>query len=168
MDYGAVGDGIANDTAAFQAGLDAIKAAGGGTLIIPAGSWRLGAASGNINPHLQVYDNTTVQADPKANITGGIVANQLGDGIHLVNSNGGSISQIQVSANQGIGIALDNATNFQVNGTNESGNYYAAVEEFLNSNYNTISGNTVDGNNLKSNGPAIILLGPNSVSTNNK
>lgn len=37
MDHGAVGDGVANDTAALQALADAIASAGGGTLLLPAG-----------------------------------------------------------------------------------------------------------------------------------
>ena len=39
--YGAVGDGVADCTAALQAALDAAVAAGGGTVFIPAGTWRV-------------------------------------------------------------------------------------------------------------------------------
>jgi hypothetical protein len=38
-DFGAVGDGVANDTAAIQAAIDAISAAGGGNILIPAGTY---------------------------------------------------------------------------------------------------------------------------------
>jgi hypothetical protein len=39
LDYGAVGNGIANDTAAIQSAINAIFAAGGGTLFFPAGTY---------------------------------------------------------------------------------------------------------------------------------
>jgi hypothetical protein len=39
QDFGAVGDGVANDTAAIQAAIDAISAAGGGNILLPAGTY---------------------------------------------------------------------------------------------------------------------------------
>ena len=40
-DFGAVGDGVADDGPAFQSALDALAAAGGGTLFIPAGKYAI-------------------------------------------------------------------------------------------------------------------------------
>jgi hypothetical protein len=40
-DFGAVGDGVADDTAAIQAAIDAVAAAGGGTVFVPRGNYRL-------------------------------------------------------------------------------------------------------------------------------
>lgn len=40
-DYGAAGDGVADDTGAFQAAVDAVQAAGGGTIFVPAGRYRI-------------------------------------------------------------------------------------------------------------------------------
>ena len=40
-DFGAVGDGTTNDTAAIQAAIDAIAAAGGGAVLVPRGNYRL-------------------------------------------------------------------------------------------------------------------------------
>ncbi len=41
MDFGAVGDGVTDDGPALQAALDAIAAAGGGTLVVPAGRYAI-------------------------------------------------------------------------------------------------------------------------------
>jgi len=38
-DYGATGDGVTNDTAAIQAAIDAVNAAGGGEVFFPAGTY---------------------------------------------------------------------------------------------------------------------------------
>lgn len=39
--YGAIGDGVANDTASIQAALDACKAAGGGKVFVPTGTYKI-------------------------------------------------------------------------------------------------------------------------------
>lgn len=44
VDFGAVGNGTTNDTAAFQAALDAAATQGGGIVFVPAGSYLLTAA----------------------------------------------------------------------------------------------------------------------------
>ncbi|ACO81203.1 Secreted mannuronan C-5 epimerase [Azotobacter vinelandii CA] len=40
-DFGALGDGVSDDTAAIQAAIDAAHAAGGGTVYLPAGEYRV-------------------------------------------------------------------------------------------------------------------------------
>src|ERR1044071_5992558 len=40
-DFGAVGDGVADDGPAFQKALDALAAAGGGTLFVPEGKYAI-------------------------------------------------------------------------------------------------------------------------------
>lgn len=45
-DFGAVGDGVTDDTAAIQAAIDAIEAAGGGTIFFPYGDYRLSVTKG--------------------------------------------------------------------------------------------------------------------------
>ncbi|NJB67548.1 hypothetical protein GGQ74_001188 [Desulfobaculum xiamenense] len=51
--YGAVGDGVTDDTAAVQAALNAAHAAGGGTVYVPNGTFGL-------TGQLEIYDNTTL------------------------------------------------------------------------------------------------------------
>ena len=41
-DYGAIGDGITSNTAAFKAAIAAVDKAGGGQLVVPAGKWATG------------------------------------------------------------------------------------------------------------------------------
>lgn len=54
QDYGAVGNGVTDDTTAFQDALNAINAAGGGALYIPEGTYK-------ISSYLTVYPYTTIQ-----------------------------------------------------------------------------------------------------------
>jgi hypothetical protein len=54
-DFGAVGDGVANDTTAIQAAIDAVNAAGGGVVNFPAGTY----ACANLWPK----DNVTLQGE---------------------------------------------------------------------------------------------------------
>ena len=43
MDYGAAGDGVADDTAEIQAAIDAVEAAGGGMVYFPRGIYLITA-----------------------------------------------------------------------------------------------------------------------------
>jgi len=45
-DYGAVGNGVADDTAEIQAAIDSVSAAGGGTIHFPAGTYNINGATG--------------------------------------------------------------------------------------------------------------------------
>lgn len=54
-DFGAVGDGVANDTAALKAAIDAVSAAGGGVVRIPRGTYK--------HTGLTLPANITLQGD---------------------------------------------------------------------------------------------------------
>lgn len=68
--YGAVGDGLHDDTAAIQAAIDALEAQGGGTLAVPAGTYLLNSYSSSPHPwffyNLRVGSYVTVQANQGA------------------------------------------------------------------------------------------------------
>jgi polygalacturonase len=61
-DFGATGDGVTKDTAAFQRALDACKAAGGGTVVVTEGCYLIGS--------IVLGDNTTLQLESRANLIG--------------------------------------------------------------------------------------------------
>ena len=60
--YGAVGDGTAMDTAAFQKALDACAAAGGGTVTVPPGHYLIGS--------IVMGNRTTLQLEKQAALIG--------------------------------------------------------------------------------------------------
>ena len=60
--FGAAGDGTNKDTTAFQKAFDACKAAGGGTVIVPAGQYLIGSVI--------LSGHTTLRMDSKANLIG--------------------------------------------------------------------------------------------------
>ena len=67
--YGAVGDGKTNDAQAIQKAVDACNAAGGGTVLVPAGSKYL-AGPFNLKSFVEFYVETgaTVLASPNENL----------------------------------------------------------------------------------------------------
>ena len=66
MDYGARADGVSDDAAAINAAIDACAAAGGGTVYLPAGTYKLvqGTTIGSVRPlhcNIPVPSGVTVQ-----------------------------------------------------------------------------------------------------------
>jgi hypothetical protein len=64
-DYGAVGDGVANDTTAIQAALDACNSAAGGVVFLPRGTHK-------VNATLLVYSNTILRGAGWGSVIKGI------------------------------------------------------------------------------------------------
>ena len=63
--YGAVGDGVALDTAAVQAAIDAAHAAGGGTVVVPAGgTFLIGSIELRSHVELHVERGAVLQGSP--------------------------------------------------------------------------------------------------------
>ena len=56
IDFGAKGDGVTKNTEAFRKAIDACSAAGGGTVLVPAGKWLTGAIhlKSNVNLHFEM------------------------------------------------------------------------------------------------------------------
>jgi hypothetical protein len=53
-DFGAVGDGVTDDSAAIQAAADALQAANGGTLVVPPGNYYLAANTVTIPKYVEI------------------------------------------------------------------------------------------------------------------
>jgi hypothetical protein len=61
--YGAIGDGVANDTPALQKALDDLKRKGGGVLYLPAGTYKIYPQDVGINALTIDSDNITIMGD---------------------------------------------------------------------------------------------------------
>ncbi len=68
VDFGAVPDDAGDDTAAFVKALDAVKVAGGGRLVVPAGEFRTGHLDlvGRLDFHLEKGAKLLFSGDPEA------------------------------------------------------------------------------------------------------
>lgn len=58
VDYGAKGDGVATNTVAFRAAVEACEGAGGGTIVIPEGEYLTGPVHLRSNIRLDFRDAT--------------------------------------------------------------------------------------------------------------
>ncbi|OME06346.1 hypothetical protein BSK64_11930 [Paenibacillus odorifer] len=63
-DYGAVGDGITKNTAAFAKAIEAATLAGGGRVVVPAGVWLTGSIQMASNIDLHVEAGALIQFSP--------------------------------------------------------------------------------------------------------
>lgn len=64
-DFGAVGDGLADNTAAFQAAFDYVNTLGGGVVYIPPGRYRKADTAGNT---WIMYSNTTLRGEGASSV----------------------------------------------------------------------------------------------------
>lgn len=108
-DFGATGDGVTNDRAACQAAIDAVRAAGGGTVYFPAGTYLLTAAAG-----ADGTGNGLVVPYLSANGTSGRVR-LIGDGCStLLKANSNSMYLVRYCDNHG---GVENMTLYSNNKT---------------------------------------------------
>jgi hypothetical protein len=143
MDFGAVGDGVADDTAAIQAALTEAK-----QVFLPTGEYRItttvsipsdgaliGAGFGSVILNDSVYrgiftsGNAVVIANLRVNCTGSTTGHVDGRGaIHLENATNCSVSNVRVYGARSAGISCGSCTgltiaNFSVDTTLEHGLY---------------------------------------------
>ena len=145
-DFGATGDGSTDDTVAIQNAVDDVKAAGGGTVLVPDGVYIIDAVKSirlKSNIQLRLSPNATLQAAPndKANyaviriindenveVVGGSIigerdyhtgeSGEWGHGINVIGSSMIRIADIAISDCLGDGIYL---------GSSQDQNYCADV-----------------------------------------
>lgn len=78
-DFGAVGDGVTDDTAAFKAAIDALVLVGGGNLLVPKGTYLLNGTAG-----LDTYKNGILLPDTNGDFTTKNGITIVGEGVNTV------------------------------------------------------------------------------------
>lgn len=101
-DYGAVGDGVTDSTAAIQAAIDACGASGGGEVLIPNGRYLLGRPAAWLFSNLTLADHVRIRGESR----GGAVLQQMagiGGSVSIFRSDGAvdaSIVDITLDGNK--------------------------------------------------------------------
>jgi hypothetical protein len=67
-DYGAKGDGVANDTAAINAAINAANAKGGGTVYVPSGNYSVAIIDDNYDNAIILKSNVKLMMDTNARL----------------------------------------------------------------------------------------------------
>src|SRR4051812_42530912 len=62
-DFGAIGNGVADDTLAIQSAIDAAHAAGGGSVYVPNGTYIVRGGDQASDGAILLYDNITLYGD---------------------------------------------------------------------------------------------------------
>ena len=92
-DFGAKGDGVAKDTAAVQAAVDAASAAGGGTVELDAGTYLSGTIwlKDNVDFHLRAGATLKGSPDPEDYCASNCVPQNWASGVKGDNHSGGHL-----------------------------------------------------------------------------
>ena len=135
LDFGAMGDGVTDDTAAIQLALDTVSAAGGGTVFVPSGTYIINGADGNggfdlrtkvafvgAGPEKTILKNAYQTWKKVVGVRGGehiTISDMTIDGGWISNTQGYQPPVLDVSTIRGEGIIFYNsstpATNFTAN-----------------------------------------------------
>lgn len=122
MTMGAVGDGIADDTRAFQKSVDYVSTKGGGTVLVPKGKYLIDA-----DTSVRIQSLVTLKMDTAAELIAKPTASQRSYILMVLNAKdvnivGGKIigdrtTHLDTTGEWGMGIAVYAGTNVTINGT---------------------------------------------------
>ena len=122
MSMGAVGNGVTDDTKAFQNTIDFVAAKGGGTVVVPKGKYLIDA-----DTTVKIKSHVTLRMDAAAELIAKPTASQRTYILMVINATdvniiGGKIMgdrdiHLDTTGEWGMGIAVYSGTNVSINGT---------------------------------------------------
>jgi hypothetical protein len=122
-DFGAVGDGVTDDSAAIQAALNYANSIGGCAIYIPTGTYR----KSDLSPVLTMYSNTTLYGDGDSSVIyhEDLPTNPRRDLLYMLNANNVTFKNFKIlgtlqthtnETNSSQTLTGDNITNLQIEG----------------------------------------------------
>jgi len=148
-DFGAVGDGVTDDTAKIQAAVDAVSAAGGGTLLILAGTY-LVSSSINVGSNIHIRGRGQIILDDNADCSViSINANSSNVSIKDISIDGNRLNQTLETVGEESeygGIEIGNfCDQVLIDGCTITECYGYGIENNNSPSNITITNNTIDG-----------------------
>ena len=83
-DFGAVGDGVTDDTSAIQAAIDAVSAKGGGTVFLPDGNYLVSNSGSGISVSLKTQVTLQGETNTRLTSSGSAIVLDGRDGINFI------------------------------------------------------------------------------------
>lgn len=154
--YGAVGDGVTDDTAAIQAAITRVSTQGGGIVFIPAGTYQLSSALTIGTTGVNIVGSGVKSILRQTNATAGVLSFTTTGGFITVNH---IVSRIKINhtststgtAISGQCIAIDNVT--------VDGPMFRLGVSVTGGSYSFINNSTIRGNSADASSSAISLSG---------
>jgi len=113
-DFGAVGDGVADDTSKIQAAINAVNAAGGGSVFIPAGTYKVGRVNPISNVDIYGEGASSVLTTTLSSLGALTMSDQVNINISYLKIQGNNLQDITNPQDGDTGIYINQSENIKI------------------------------------------------------